>query len=93
MKEFADALALGDQIVIAGAYQPEKVPESERISVENVARLINQRCAEPRAQVIANAADIALQVAREARAGDLVLVMSNGGFDGVQQKILEALAR
>ena len=92
-KEFADALAPADQIVIAGIYQPEKVPEAERISVENVARSINRRFADPRAQVIAGAADIALRVSREARAGDLVLVMSNGGFDGVQQKILEALAR
>jgi len=92
-KEFAEALALADRIVIAGIYQPEKVPEAERISLENVAGSINQGCAEPRAQVIAGAADIAVCVAREARAGDLVLVMSNGGFDGVQQKILEALAR
>jgi UDP-N-acetylmuramate: L-alanyl-gamma-D-glutamyl-meso-diaminopimelate ligase len=92
-KEFADALALADQIVIAGIYQPEKVPEAERISIENVARSINQRFADRRAQVIAGAADIALRVSREARAGDLVLVMSNGGFDGAQQKILEALAR
>jgi UDP-N-acetylmuramate: L-alanyl-gamma-D-glutamyl-meso-diaminopimelate ligase len=28
-----------------------------------------------------------------ARPGDQVLVMSNGGFGGVHQKILEALAR
>jgi UDP-N-acetylmuramate: L-alanyl-gamma-D-glutamyl-meso-diaminopimelate ligase len=92
-KEFADALTLADRIVIAGIYQPEKIPEGERISVESVARSINQRFPDPRAYVIAGAADIALRVSREARAGDLILVMSNGGFDGVQQKILEALAR
>ncbi len=92
-KEFAEALARADEIVIAGAYQPEKVPEGERISVENVARSINRRFAEPRARVIAGAAEIAAHVGRQARAGDLVLIMSNGGFDGVQQKILEALAR
>ena len=92
-KEFADALALADRIVIAGIYQPEKIPEAERISVENVARSINRPFADPRAQVVAGSADIALHVSREARAGDLVLVMSNGGFDGVQQKILETLAR
>ena len=92
-KEFADALAFADQIVIAGIYQPEKVPEDQRISVENVARSINRRFADSRAEVIAGASDIALHVSRGARAGDLVLVMSNGGFDGVQQKILEALTR
>ena len=91
-KEFAGALALADRIIIAGVYQPEKVPENERISVENVAREINQPSAEPRARVIAGAAEIASHVAREARSGDIVLVMSNGGFDGAQEKILQALA-
>ncbi len=32
-------------------------------------------------------------VAQAARAGDHILVMSNGGFGGVHQKILDALAR
>jgi UDP-N-acetylmuramate: L-alanyl-gamma-D-glutamyl-meso-diaminopimelate ligase len=31
-------------------------------------------------------------VARDARAGDHVLVMSNGGFGGVHEKLLDALA-
>jgi UDP-N-acetylmuramate-alanine ligase len=30
-------------------------------------------------------------VAQEARSGDVILVMSNGGFDGVQEKVLKAL--
>ncbi|WP_283440229.1 UDP-N-acetylmuramate:L-alanyl-gamma-D-glutamyl-meso-diaminopimelate ligase [Noviherbaspirillum suwonense] len=32
-------------------------------------------------------------IARDARPGDLVLAMSNGGFGGVHQKLLDALAR
>jgi UDP-N-acetylmuramate: L-alanyl-gamma-D-glutamyl-meso-diaminopimelate ligase len=32
-------------------------------------------------------------IARDARPGDHVLVMSNGGFGGVHQKILDALAQ
>jgi UDP-N-acetylmuramate: L-alanyl-gamma-D-glutamyl-meso-diaminopimelate ligase len=32
-------------------------------------------------------------IAREARPGDMVLAMSNGGFGGVHQKLLDALAR
>jgi UDP-N-acetylmuramate: L-alanyl-gamma-D-glutamyl-meso-diaminopimelate ligase len=92
-KEFAGALALADQVIIADVYQPEKVPENERISVENVAREINQPFAEPHARVIAGATEIASHVACAARSGDIVLVMSNGGFDGVQEKILQALTR
>ncbi|HEX7232086.1 MAG TPA: Mur ligase family protein, partial [Candidatus Binatia bacterium] len=90
--EFADALALADQVVLAHVYQPEKVPETERLSVENVAGLINQRSASPKAQVIGGAAAIASQLADAAVPGDVVLVMSNGGFDSVHEKILQALA-
>ena len=32
-------------------------------------------------------------IARDARPGDLVLAMSNGGFGGIHQKLLDALAR
>jgi UDP-N-acetylmuramate: L-alanyl-gamma-D-glutamyl-meso-diaminopimelate ligase len=90
-KEFAEALALADRVVIANVYQPEKVPESERLSVENVAGLINGRGA--KARVSGGAAEIASQLACEAESGDVVLVMSNGGFDSVHEKILQALAR
>jgi UDP-N-acetylmuramate: L-alanyl-gamma-D-glutamyl-meso-diaminopimelate ligase len=90
--EFARALALADRVVVATAHQPEKVPVGERISVENVVAAINRRAGEERARFIEKAPGIALHVAREADAGDVVLVMSNGGFDGVQDKILEALS-
>jgi UDP-N-acetylmuramate: L-alanyl-gamma-D-glutamyl-meso-diaminopimelate ligase len=91
-KEFADALALADRILVAGLYQPEKVPEGERLSVENVVREINCRSADDRARRVENAVEIAAYVAKNAKAGDVVLVMSNGGFDAVQEKILQALA-
>ena len=90
-KEFAAALALADRIVVAGVYQPEKVPESERLSVINLVRELNHRTADDRARMIESAADIAATIAQDARPGDVVLVMSNGGFDAVQEKILQAL--
>jgi UDP-N-acetylmuramate: L-alanyl-gamma-D-glutamyl-meso-diaminopimelate ligase len=90
--EFADALALADQVVLANVYQPEKVPDTERLSVENVAGLINRRSASPKARVIGGAAAIASQLANAAEPGDVVLVMSNGAFDSVHEKILQALA-
>ena len=36
---------------------------------------------------------LVLAVAKEAKPGDHILVMSNGGFGGVHQKILSAIAR
>jgi UDP-N-acetylmuramate: L-alanyl-gamma-D-glutamyl-meso-diaminopimelate ligase len=91
-QEFAQTLALADRVVIAEIHQPEKIPEHERLSVEKVARAING-AGERRAVVIEKADAIASYVAENACPNDVVIVMSNGGFDGVQDKILRALAR
>jgi UDP-N-acetylmuramate: L-alanyl-gamma-D-glutamyl-meso-diaminopimelate ligase len=37
--------------------------------------------------------DIVSTVSREARDGDLVVIMSNGGFDDIHRKLLSALER
>jgi UDP-N-acetylmuramate: L-alanyl-gamma-D-glutamyl-meso-diaminopimelate ligase len=91
-REFARALASADRVVVAPVYQPEKVPEGERLSVKNLIAEINGLAREERARLVETAPEIAAHVAREAVPGDVVLVMSNGGFDGVHDKILHALS-
>lgn len=46
-----------------------------------------------RAQAFSDIDALVAAVARDARPGDQVLAMSNGGFGGVHQKLLDALAR
>ena len=91
-KEFAAALALADVTIVAGVYQPERVPEDQRLSVPDLVGEINRSGGAGRALTIADSAAIAEYVARHSRTGDVLLVMSNGGFDGVHEKILQALA-
>ena len=88
--EFARALAAADFAVVAGLYQPEKIPLEDRLSCSEVVAEINRRGA-ARAVFIEKAADIAAHVSAQARGGDVILVMSNGGFDGLQDKILQLL--
>jgi len=90
-KEFAAALALADRVLVASVFQPEKVPDGERLSVENLVREANRLAGDQRALVAEGARQIAAHVAQKARSGDVLLVMSNGGFDGVHDKILQAL--
>ncbi|MFQ5681889.1 MAG: UDP-N-acetylmuramate:L-alanyl-gamma-D-glutamyl-meso-diaminopimelate ligase [Candidatus Binatia bacterium] len=89
--EFSKALGRADRIVIAGLYQPEKIPEQDRLSPEEVVRQINHRFSNRHAVFIESTHDIPAYVAEEAKAGDVILIMSNGAFDGVQEKILHAL--
>jgi UDP-N-acetylmuramate: L-alanyl-gamma-D-glutamyl-meso-diaminopimelate ligase len=91
-KEFASALALADKVIVAGVYQPEKVPAGQRLSVENLVREINRLAGDNRALVIEGSDEIAGYLAPNSRSGDVLLIMSNGGFDAVHEKILQALA-
>jgi len=90
-REFTQALSGADRVVLAGVYRPEKIPEGERLRPEKVVREINRLCGDSRAVFIERASEIPAYVVREARPGHVILVMSNGGFDGVQEKILEML--
>ena len=91
-REFALALSLADRVVVSRLHQPEKIPEAERLSVERVVESINQSAGHEQAVVLNGADNIAAHVTAGARAGDIILVMSNGAFDGVQEKILSGLA-
>lgn len=90
-REFARGLAAADRVVIAGIYQPDKIPAEIRLSPAEVVDEINRATGGERACYIEKPLDIPSLIAREAEPGDIVLVMSNGGFDGVQDKILHAL--
>jgi UDP-N-acetylmuramate: L-alanyl-gamma-D-glutamyl-meso-diaminopimelate ligase len=89
--EFARSLARADRVIISDLYQPEKVPAAERLSVTNVVTKINRLAGTERAVMIADSREIAAHVSTHGAAGDVVLVMSNGSFDGVHDKILRAL--
>jgi UDP-N-acetylmuramate: L-alanyl-gamma-D-glutamyl-meso-diaminopimelate ligase len=90
-REFPAALGLADRIVIAGLFQPDKIAPEERLHPEEVVADINRASNNGKAVSIERAEEIAQHVAREAARGDVILVMSNGGFDGVQEKILKLL--
>ncbi len=91
-REFPEALGCADRVVLAGLYQAEKIPEGERLLPEHLIEEINRIKGDHRAVFIERPCDIPPFVAEEARSGDVVLIMSNGGFDGVPGEILRALA-
>ena len=78
-------------MLVANVFQPEKIPAGERLSVDRLILEANRLSGDQRALAVAGASEIAAHVAENARSGDVLLVMSNGGFDGVHDKILQAL--
>jgi UDP-N-acetylmuramate: L-alanyl-gamma-D-glutamyl-meso-diaminopimelate ligase len=77
-----------DEIVLSAVFR-SNLPDDERLSVEQLVDTLTR--AGRRARFIPRVEDIVATIAREARAGDLVLIMSNGGFDGIHDKLLKEL--
>ncbi|HEX9206414.1 MAG TPA: Mur ligase domain-containing protein [Candidatus Deferrimicrobiaceae bacterium] len=89
-REFAEALAEADEAVVAGVFGAEKIPEVERLSPEEVAADI--RALGREATFLPGVDEIVARLASSCRPGDLVLIMSNGGFGGIQGKLAAALS-
>ncbi|HZR24896.1 MAG TPA: UDP-N-acetylmuramate:L-alanyl-gamma-D-glutamyl-meso-diaminopimelate ligase [Vicinamibacterales bacterium] len=87
--DFARAFAMADEVVLAPVFR-SKLPESERLSVPQLVCDLNARGAS--AREAASTDDIIATIVREHRRGDLVVIMSNGGFGGIHRKLLQALA-
>jgi UDP-N-acetylmuramate: L-alanyl-gamma-D-glutamyl-meso-diaminopimelate ligase len=87
--EFARAFAAADRVLLPPLFR-STLPEDQRLSVE--ALIGDLKSAGTDARHLPGVTDIVSVVAREAKAGDLVVVMSNGGFDGIHQKLLDSLA-
>jgi UDP-N-acetylmuramate: L-alanyl-gamma-D-glutamyl-meso-diaminopimelate ligase len=88
--ELAAALATADIAVVAALTDIHKVPEAERLDPTRLANDI--AAAGGKALYLADVEEIVNHVAREALPGDVVAVLSNGGFGGIHQKLLTALA-
>jgi UDP-N-acetylmuramate: L-alanyl-gamma-D-glutamyl-meso-diaminopimelate ligase len=86
--DFANALSKADRVVLPAVFR-STLPENERLSPEAVVG--DLKAAGVEARYIPEVPDIVRTVSKEARDGDLVIVMSNGGFDDIHQKLLSAL--
>jgi UDP-N-acetylmuramate: L-alanyl-gamma-D-glutamyl-meso-diaminopimelate ligase len=68
---------------------PEKVPEGQRFSSDRLAADLTGRGKE--AYAFKDADEIVGFLVPRSRPGDLILVMSNGGFDNIHEKLLARL--
>jgi UDP-N-acetylmuramate: L-alanyl-gamma-D-glutamyl-meso-diaminopimelate ligase len=87
--DFARALGGADRVILPAVFR-STLPEEQRLSAESIVDDLKRTGVE--ADYIPQTDDIVRTVARHARSGDLVIVMSNGGFDNIHQKLLDALA-
>jgi UDP-N-acetylmuramate: L-alanyl-gamma-D-glutamyl-meso-diaminopimelate ligase len=86
--DFGRAFGVADQVVVAAAHLPEKVPAGRRLSEGDLVAAIG-----PSARFVADVGEIVSVLRLEARPGDAIAVLSNGGFSGLHGRLLDALAQ
>ena len=86
--DFARALAKADRVVLPAVFR-STLPDAERLSPE--ALVADLKAEGVDARYIPEISEIVRTVGKDARSGDLVIVMSNGGFDDIHQKLLSTL--
>ena len=87
--ELAEALRLAKRVVVAEVARLEQVTPEERL---NPAQLMADiRAAGVETDYLPTADEIVAHVVPQAQPGDILCVLSNGGFDNIHQKLIDAL--
>ena len=90
-REFVDALAAADEAVLAAVFAKpnDPIPESERLSPETIVAEVARRGTPSR--TIDGVPAIRDYLLSSARSGDVIVIMSNGSFDGLPRLVADAL--
>ena len=88
-QDLGNSLAIADEIVIASVFKSESIPESERLDVTAVA--VQLGTSGHHARVLEDVDTIVGICSPEMHSGDVVAILSNGGFGGIYEKLPQRL--
>lgn len=83
------ALALADRVIVAGVFRAQQLGDQNRLDPESVVDNV-RRLGKP-ARTFPSAEAIAEHVSLEALPSEVVLIMSNGSFDDLCEKLMKKL--
>jgi UDP-N-acetylmuramate: L-alanyl-gamma-D-glutamyl-meso-diaminopimelate ligase len=87
--ELVESLSLADEVVLAAVFKSEAIPIAERLEPEHVITALNTTGV---SAVLCEDADaIVAEMVPRLRAGDVVAILSNGGFGGIYEKLPKAM--
>jgi UDP-N-acetylmuramate: L-alanyl-gamma-D-glutamyl-meso-diaminopimelate ligase len=88
--DLVESLGLADRVVVAAVFRSESIPVAERLHPDHVVAALNVH-GTPSA-LYADADAIVGAIAPELESGDVVAILSNGGFGNIYEKLPAALA-
>ena len=83
------SLRLADRVILAGVYQQQRIPDAERLHPEDVVQALN--AAGTPAELHPGVESILDALVPQLQRGDVVAILSNGGFDGIYEKLPQRL--
>jgi len=88
-RELVESLSIADVVVLAAVFKSEAIPVLERLEPEHVIDALKARHVP--AVLCADADAIVAEMVPRLKAGDVVAILSNGGFGGIYTKLPKAI--
>lgn len=83
--DLIQSLRMADRVILAGVYQQQRIPDAERLHPEDVVDALN--AAGTPAELHPSADEIITSLVPQLKQGDVVAILSNGGFEGIYEKL------
>jgi UDP-N-acetylmuramate: L-alanyl-gamma-D-glutamyl-meso-diaminopimelate ligase len=88
-RELVESLSVADEVVLAGVFKSEAIPVLERLEPEHVIDALKVKGVP--AVLCVDADAIVAEMSPRVKAGDVVAILSNGGFGGIYTKLPKAI--
>ncbi len=88
-KELPESLMAADKIILTKLFSPHKIKPENRFDLSNAVKDLNNKGKD--AYLIPEVEDIIDYIVYNNKPGDIILIMSSGGFDNIHRKLLERL--
>ena len=89
--QFSRCFADADHVILCSIFAPEKLAPDLRLDLDRLVRDLRKQGRD--AHCFPSAGEIVKQIAPRLQTGDKVVIMSNGGFDGIHARLLAEIAR
>ncbi|HEY5382919.1 MAG TPA: UDP-N-acetylmuramate:L-alanyl-gamma-D-glutamyl-meso-diaminopimelate ligase [Acidobacteriaceae bacterium] len=90
-RELVESLSLADEVVLASVFKSESIPVLERLEPSHVVEALRGK--DVPAVLCADADAIVSEIVPRVRFGDVIAILSNGGFGGIYEKLPAAIEK
>ncbi|MDR0965020.1 MAG: UDP-N-acetylmuramate--L-alanine ligase [Myxococcales bacterium] len=88
-RQYAEAFDGAARVILARPLPTDRVPQGEELDLDRLVRDIDERGI--RTQAFKTADEIAAEILKDVKPGDVLLVMSNGAFGGLVETLKQGL--